>query len=194
MTVSATASRVEQDAERARVVCEDGRVFSGAAVVAADGLKSRVRDRMVPDDAPKPNGYVAHRSILDMADVPRDAPFLEQVVLWAGPGCHVVHYPLRHRSIFNVVVVFRPRGNAAAGERGYADQIRSVYADTVPSLRVIVDKVDPTRRWQLADRDPIRRWTNGRVALLGDAAHPTYQTLAQGACMAMEDAYVLADA
>jgi 2-polyprenyl-6-methoxyphenol hydroxylase-like FAD-dependent oxidoreductase len=193
LTVSVTASRVEQDGGRAQVICEDGRVFAGVGVVAADGLKSRMRDRMVPADAPKPNGYVAHRSILNMADVPANTPFMEQVVLWAGPGCHVVHYPLRGRSIFNVVVVFRPRGSGSADECDYAEQIRNVYSATVPSLRALVGKVDPSRRWQLADRDPIRHWCDGRVALLGDAAHPTFQTLAQGACMAIEDAYVLAD-
>lgn len=193
LTVSATASHVEQDGGRACVICEDGRRFEGAGVIAADGLKSRIRDRLISEDAPTPNGYVAHRTILDMADVPDGTPFLEQVVLWAGPSCHVVHYPLRGRSIFNVVVVFRPRGASAAKEHEYADEIRAVYGGTVPTLRAIVEKVDPSRRWQLADRDPIRRWSDGRVTLLGDAAHPTFQTLAQGACMAIEDAYVVAD-
>jgi len=189
LTVSATVTGFSQNADGVRVTCEDGRVFDGAALIGSDGIKSHIREPFVTNDAMRPNGYVAHRAVIDMKDVPPGTPHLDKVVLWGGPGCHVVTYPLRHDSIFNIVVVFRPPPAAAEEEvPDFRAEIMAVYKHVTPELKALIELVDAERRWVLADRDPIRHWTEGRVTLLGDAAHPTFQTLAQGACMAIEDA------
>jgi len=195
LTVSTTVTGFSQDGGGVRVACEDGRDFEGAALIGADGIKSRIREHFVPGDTPKPNGYVAHRTLLDPADVPEGTPYMEEVVLWAGPGYHIVHYPLRHNTIFNVVAVFRQPDYVGDEEvPSHEEEVRAVYSDACPSLKALVAKMDLERRWVLADRNPIRHWCDGRAAMLGDAAHPTLQTLAQGACMAIEDADCLGEA
>jgi salicylate hydroxylase len=122
-------------------------------------------------------------------DAPRDV-----VVLWGGPGFHIVHYPLRHGTLFNIVAVFR---RSASSERGdvaaYRAELESAYQDAHPTMKGLLAMLDLSRRQAVGDRDPIRRWHKGRVALIGDAAHPTLQTLAQGACMAIEDGLCVAD-
>jgi salicylate hydroxylase len=138
-------------------------------------------------------GYVAHRTIVPMetvtADVSRD-----DVVLWAGPGFHIVHYPLRHDTMFNIVAVFQ---TSTYSEKGEVDKYRAelihTYRNAHPGMKQLLEMMDLERRWAISDRDPIRHWSKGRVTLLGDAAHPTLQSYAQGACMAIEDAVCLGE-
>ncbi len=171
----------------------DGRSFAGAALIGADGLGSRIRAQLVNEAAPRLAGYVAHRTIVPMAEVP-DGARRDVVVLWGGPGYHVVHYPLRHGAMFNIVAVFRTvtfadKLDAAA----YRAELEKTYRAAHPTMQALSAMMDVERRWAIADRDPIRHWSRGRVALLGDAAHPTLQSLAQGACMAIEDGLCLAE-
>jgi 3-hydroxybenzoate 6-monooxygenase len=177
-----------------RVALEDGREVEGTALIGADGLRSAVRAKLVREGEPKPIGYVAHRTIVPMHELPAHIPFREEVVLWGGPGFHIVHYPLRHGTLFNIVAVFR---TATFAERldpaAYTAEVRRTYADSHPVMKALTDMMDLGRRWIIADRDPIRQWGRGRVTLLGDAAHPVLQSFAQGACMAIEDGVVLAE-
>jgi salicylate hydroxylase len=177
-----------------QVWLEDGRRVEGAALIGADGLRSAVRAGLVTEGEPTPIGYVAHRTIVPMGELPAHIPFRDEVVLWGGPGFHIVHYPLRHGTLFNVVAVFR---TATFAERldpaAYATEVRKTYADAHPVMKALTDMMDLGRRWIIADRDPIRHWGRGRVTLLGDAAHPVLQSFAQGACMAIEDGVVLAE-
>jgi len=116
------------------------------------------------------------------------------VILWGGPGFHIVQYPLRNRSLFNIVAVFRTENiYERADEETYRRVLMETYASAHPLMHQMLAMLDLKRRWVIADRDPIRNWTDGRVALLGDAAHPALQSFAQGACMAIEDAVVLAE-
>jgi salicylate hydroxylase len=183
-----------QDADGVHVTLEDGRMVEGAALIGADGLRSAVRAALVSEGEPKPIGYVAHRTIVPMNELPAHIPYRDEVVLWGGPGYHIVHYPLRHGTLFNVVAVFR---TATFAERldpaAYATEVRKTYADAHPVMKALTDMMDLGRRWIIADRDPIRHWGRGRVTLVGDAAHPVLQSFAQGACMAIEDGVVLAE-
>jgi 2-polyprenyl-6-methoxyphenol hydroxylase-like FAD-dependent oxidoreductase len=193
LTVNATVTQFEERGDRVRVTCEDGRSFEGAALIGADGLRSRIRGVICKDDAPRPIGYVAHRTVVDMKRVPDELPHKHDVVLWAGPGYHVVHYPLRHGTLFNIVAVFKdPAPNHGEQHVTHEDDVKHVYANAHPVLKKVLGMMNLERRWVIADRDPIRQWSRGRVTLLGDAAHPTLQSYAQGAGMAIEDAGCLA--
>jgi salicylate hydroxylase len=183
----------EDRGDRVSVTIADGRTFDGAALIGADGLGSRIRAQMFNEGAPRLNGYVAHRTIVPMAQVP-DGVSRTDVALWAGPGYHIVQYPLRHGTLFNIVAVFRTetfadKGNAASYR---ADQ-EQTYRTAHPAMKALLAMMNLDRRWAISDRDPIRHWSKGCVTLLGDAAHPTLQSLAQGACMAIEDGLCLAE-
>jgi len=183
----------EDDGDRVTVRTQDGRKFSGAALVGADGVRSCIRAELIGDGEPRPIGFVAHRTIVPMselsADVPRDV-----VALWGGPGFHIVHYPLRHGTLFNIVAVFRTSTHSERGDvDAYRAELDHTYRSAHPAMKAMLGMMDLGRRWAVGERDPIRHWHKGRVVLLGDAAHPTLQSLAQGACMAIEDGLCLAE-
>jgi 3-hydroxybenzoate 6-monooxygenase len=188
----ATVTGFEDDGEQVAVTTQDGRRFSGAALIGADGVRSRVRSQLIGDGEPRPVGFVAHRTIVPMADVSADVQ-RDIVALWAGPGFHIVHYPLRHGTLFNIVAVFRSSTHSEKGDvASYRAELDHTYRAAHPSMKALLAMMDLGRRWAVGDRDPIRNWHRGRVVLLGDAAHPTLQSLAQGACMAIEDGLCLA--
>jgi len=182
-----------EENDRVVVGTEDGRSFAGAALIGADGVRSRIRAQVFDDGELRPIGYVSHRTIVPMAELTVDVD-RNDVVLWAGPGFHIVHYPLRHGALFNIVAVFR---TASYAERTDAEAWRAdlqhTYRDAHPTMKALLAMLDLQRRWTLGVRDPVRVWHQGRTVLLGDAAHPTLQTLAQGACMAIEDGLCLAE-
>ena len=172
---------------------EDGRRFAGSALIGADGLRSRVRAQLLGDGDPRPIGFVAHRAIVPMRDLTAEVS-RDCVVLWSGPGFHIIHYPLRHGTLFNIVAVFRSSTHSERGDvASYRAELDETYRSAHPSMKALLAMMDLERRWAVGDRDPIRHWHKGRVVLLGDAAHPTLQSLAQGACMAIEDGLCLAE-
>src|SRR5271156_4366507 len=119
----------EDRGDSVAVTAADGRSFSGAAIVAADGVRSLSRQKLIGDGDPRPIGYVAHRTIVPMAelkvDVPRDC-----VALWGGPGMHIVQYPLRHGTLFNIVAVFRTSTHAEKGDvASYRAELEQTYRD-----------------------------------------------------------------
>ncbi len=171
---------------------EDGRKIDGVALIGADGLRSLVRARIVNDGEPKPVGYVAHRTIVPIGEVPAGVQ-RDVSALWVGPGFHMVHYPLRDNTLFNIVAVFRTDTHGDKGDSAFnASEVERTYATAHPVMKSLLEKMDLKRRWTIADRDPVRHWSNGRVTMLGDAVHPALQTFAQGACMAIEDGVTLA--
>ena len=184
----------EDRGESVAVTTADGRTFSGTALVAADGVRSLFRAKLIGDGEPQPIGYVALRTIVPMqelkADVPRDC-----VVLWSGPGLHIVHYPLRHGTQFNIVAVFRTGTHAEKADAAtYRAELEQIYRDAHPSVRALNEMMDFRWRRSVADREPVRHWHKGRIVLLGDAAHAPLQSMAQGAGMAIEDGLCLAEA
>jgi 2-polyprenyl-6-methoxyphenol hydroxylase-like FAD-dependent oxidoreductase len=192
MTSSECVS-VEQTDTQVTVRLADGRQVEGCALIGADGLGSAVRRQFIGEEKPRPIGYVAHRTIVPMDEVPAHVR-RDEVILWGGPGFHIVQYPLRDRTLFNIVAVFRTENlYERADEEAYRQVLMRTYASAHPTMHDMLRMMDLKRRWVIADRDPIRTWSFGRVTLLGDSAHPTLQSYAQGACMAIEDAIVIAE-
>ena len=189
----AMVARFEDGPDGVTAMTEDGRSFRGALLIGADGIRSRVRAQLLADGEPRPNGFMGFRTIVPMREVTADVQ-RDIVALWAGPGFHIVHYPLRHGTLFNIVAVFRRSAHSERGDTpAYRAELEGVYRDAHPTMKALLAMLDLGRRQAIGDRDPIRRWHKGRVVLLGDAAHPTLQSLAQGACMAIEDGPCLAD-
>jgi salicylate hydroxylase len=189
---NAMVSRFADHGDRVSVTTEDGRNFEGAALIGADGIRSRTRAQLLADGDPLPNGFTGFRTIVPMGEVTADVP-RDIVALWGGPGFHMVHYPLRHGALFNIVAVFKRSAHSERGDvAAYRAELEHVYRDAHPTMKALLAMLDLTRRQAVGDREPIRHWHKGRVGLLGDAAHPTLQSLAQGACMAIEDGLCLA--
>jgi 3-hydroxybenzoate 6-monooxygenase len=193
LVANAMVTGFDDRGEGVAVATADGREFSGAALVAADGVRSLFRGKLIGDGEPRPVGYVALRTIVPIAalraDVPRDC-----MVLWGGPGFHVVHYPLRHGTEFNIVAVFRTSTHSERGDPEiYRAELEQTYHDAHPLMRELIGMLDLRWRRSVADRDPVQHWHQGRVVLIGDAAHAPLQSLAQGACMAIEDGECLGD-
>jgi len=182
----------EDTGDKVRVMTEGGVTHEGAALIGADGLWSSVRGQLVGDGKPRVSGHIAYRAVLPTPEVP-DSIDRNNIVLWAGPRTHLVHYPLHKGEIFNLVAVFHSdRYEEGWDTYGDPEELTARFKGQHDDVAAMMDKIESWRMWVLCDRDPIRDWSKGRVALLGDAAHPMLQYLAQGACMATEDGVCLA--
>lgn len=193
LRTDARAVRFEAFSDRAAAVMADGDRHEADVVLAADGLHSVARTLLVQDE-PVSSAYVAYR-----AAVPLDGPTgrgidLSEVVVHVGPRCHFVHYGLRGGDMLNQVAVFEsPRARRGEDDWGTPDELDAAFASTTAHVRDRIPLMWRDRWWRMFDRDPITTWTQGRLALIGDAAHPPLQYMAQGAIMAIEDAWVLAE-
>jgi 3-hydroxybenzoate 6-monooxygenase len=193
IATSTQVQRVEQDDQGVTVFDAKGRRHQGVALIAADGVKSAVRRQFVADEA-RVSGHVVYRAVIDKQDFPADLQW-NAAAIWVGPNCHLVHYPLRGGEQYNVVVTFHSREKEEWSVReGSREEVQSYFDGICARARQLIDLPKDWKRWATADREPIGQWNYGRVTLLGDAAHPTLQYLAQGACMAMEDAVTLGEA
>ncbi len=183
----------EDTGEKVRVFTEAGATHEGAALIGADGLWSTVRGQLVGDGKPRVSGHIAYRAVLPTAEVPAHI-HQNNVVLWAGPKTHLVHYPLHRGDIFNLVAVFHSdRYEEGWDTYGDPEELTARFQGEHEDVLMMLGKIESWRMWVLCDREPIRDWSRGRVTLLGDAAHPMLQYLAQGACMATEDGVCLAN-
>jgi len=190
---STRVTRIEQDANQVTVFDQHGNAHSGQALIGADGVKSVVREKFVNDQA-RVTGHVVYRAVVDKKDFPENLQW-NAASIWVGPNCHLVHYPLRGGEQYNVVVTFHSRETEEWGVRdGSKEEVQSYFEGICPKARQLIDLPKSWRRWATADREPIAQWSFGRATLLGDAAHPTTQYMAQGACMAIEDAVTLGEA
>jgi 2-polyprenyl-6-methoxyphenol hydroxylase-like FAD-dependent oxidoreductase len=166
---------------------------TGAALIGADGLWSNVRRQVVGDGNPRVSGHTTYRSVIPLEQMPEDLRW-NAATLWAGPKCHLVHYPLSGWKVFNLVVTYHNDApEPMAGKPVPIEEVHRGFRHICPRAQTIISHGKDWRMWVLCDRDPVDKWVDGRVALLGDAAHPMLQYMAQGACMAMEDAVCLAD-
>jgi 2-polyprenyl-6-methoxyphenol hydroxylase-like FAD-dependent oxidoreductase len=174
---------------------EDGSGVEADVIVGADGIHSRVRTALFGPDEPRFTGKICYRSVVTADAIAGARPSTDNTQ-WLGPHGTIVLYPLRDEELINVVCHYddeRYRHESWVNEcdRG---EVLDRYAGWHESLLRIFRAGDTWYKWALYDRDSIPKWTEGRVTILGDAAHPMLPYLGQGACQAMEDGAVLARA
>lgn len=171
-----------------------GEPLAGDLVIGADGIRSALRDQMLGPDQPRFTGNLAWRMTVPMERLKTPPP--PTACVWAGRGRHAVTYRLRGGTLANLVgIVERSDWTGESWtESGTRDDALSDFSGWVPQVTEIIEKADSLFRWALFDRAPLSRWHDGAVALLGDACHPMLPFMAQGAAMAIEDAWVLAQA
>ncbi|MFU8863609.1 MAG: FAD-dependent oxidoreductase [Rhodobacterales bacterium] len=169
----------------------NGAQMTADLVVGADGLHSVLRPVLNGQDAPFFTGQVAWRAI-----VPNTEGRGPEACVHMGPGRHLVSYPLRGGSALNIVAVQERKAWADEGwnHSDDPDNLRAAFADFGAPVRAMLERVTAPRLWGLFRHPVAKTWQRDHLALLGDAAHPTLPFLAQGASMALEDAWVLADA
>ena len=179
--------------DRVSVSTNEGPTYEGVALVGADGLWSTIRSLLLHDGNPRISGHIAYRAVLPTEEFPEQLRW-PAMVLWAGEKTHLVHYPLRGGEAFNLVAVFHSnRYEEGWDSFGDPSELHERFAGTCEEVRTLLSKINSWRMWVLCDREPVKGWARGQAVLLGDAAHPMLQYLAQGACMAVEDAVCLAD-
>jgi salicylate hydroxylase len=174
---------------------EDGSTVLSDVVVGADGIHSAIREHMLGKDSPRFTGTVAYRGVAEAATLPQGL-LTGDVSVFIGPHASFVYYYIRRGELVNWVALVEEESwqlESWSMEGDLADVLR-IYEGWSPVVTDLISHAERCYKWALFDRDPLPRWVNGRIALLGDAAHPMMPYLAQGGCMAIEDGYVLADA
>ncbi len=181
---------VAEGGEGARLTFADGYTESHPMIVGADGLHSRLRATLNGDRPPSFTGQVAWRAL-----VPGWQSVAPQVTVHMAPGRHVVTYPLRGGALINTVAVEERHDWVMEGWSlpGDPDDLRLAFEGFAPEIRTLLDRVESVSLWGLHRHPVAGHWYGASTALVGDAAHPTLPFLAQGANLALEDAWVLAD-
>jgi 3-hydroxybenzoate 6-monooxygenase len=183
----------QQDGASVHIRLASGSTVDGSLLIGADGLWSNVRRKVVGDGAPTVSGHTTYRSVIPIEEMPATLRW-SAATLWAGPKCHLVHYPLSDWKSFNLVVTCHNNApEPVAGKPVSHDEVQRNFQSIHDLPRQIITHGTNWKLWVLCDREPVSDWVDGRVALLGDAAHPTLQYMAQGACMAVEDAVCLSE-
>jgi salicylate hydroxylase len=174
------------------VILEAGDEIPAKGLVAADGIRSRIRQCLIKDGEPKSAGAVIYRALVPVENIPKalQRPY---PTLWAGPGAHLIYYPVSNWTQFNLGATVKVAADGIEeGEAGIEEVVRN-YTDWHGPVLEILRLSSNYQRYIIRYRDPIDNWSDGPVTLLGDAAHPMAQYIAQGAAMALEDAICLAD-
>lgn len=185
---------VDQSPRQASVTNQNGETYHAEAVIGVDGLKSNVR-KLFSDDEPICSEYVAYRGTIPIEEITAKGDVaMDDVIMWIGPNLHLVQYPVRRGELYNQVVVFKTYDYKPDGDWGTPEEMVERFRGAHPLVEKALEFISTQFRWGMFDRLPIENWTEGNVTLLGDAAHPMLQYLAQGAAQALEDAYVLGEA
>ncbi|MGK7379613.1 FAD-dependent monooxygenase [Planococcus sp. 1R117A] len=185
---------VEQAEGQASVTNQNGETYNAEAIIGVDGLKSNVR-KMFSDDEPICSEYVAYRGTIPIEEITAKGDVaMDDVIMWIGPNLHLVQYPVRRGELYNQVVVFKTYDYKPDGDWGTPEEMVERFKGAHPLVEKALEFISTQFRWGMFDRLPIENWTEGNVTLLGDAAHPMLQYLAQGAAQALEDAFVLGEA
>ncbi len=177
----------------AKAIFADGHEEEAEAIIAADGMHSVARP-LVVQDQPVNSSYVAYRGAVTIDKVRENQVSETDVVVYIGPRCHFVQYPLRGGEMFNQVAVFQsPKALAGEQDWGTPDELDQAFEGMCEPIQLGLPLMWRDRWWRMFDRNPILNWVHGKIALLGDSAHPPLQYMAQGAIMAIEDGWVLAE-
>jgi salicylate hydroxylase len=183
----------EQDGAGVTLRLEGGETVRGDALIGADGVHSRIRDGLFGRSPARFTGFVSWRGVIPMERLPERlrAPIGTN---WMGPHGHVVTYPLRRGELMNFVTAIERDDWRVESwtEAGSVAELQRDFALWHPDVQEIAGCIETPYKWALLGREPLPRWSVGRVTLLGDAAHPTLPFMAQGANMAIEDGMVLA--
>ncbi len=191
LITSAKFESFTQSADAVRVSLVGGDIMQADGLIGCDGLWSGIRQAIVGDGAPRVSGHIAYRAVLPRAEVPAHL-WCDDVRLWGGEKTHLVTYPLRRGELFNLVAVF----HSSKFDRGWdtfgdTTELNARFEHACSPVKELLAKINLWKMWVLCDREPVKNWTLGRATLLGDAAHPMLQYLAQGAGQAIEDAATL---
>ncbi len=195
--LSQTVKGWRESAGELEVDTQDGANLKASALIGADGVWSTVRQQLLGDAPARFTGHLAYRALLPQADLPAQLR-TDEVTVWMGPRLHVVHYPVRSGQWLNLVAIVhgvKPEQSQEWDQAGNTLALMQAMGAVSQDLRERLASVPDWRQWALHDREPLSaasQMVQGRVALLGDAAHPMRPYLAQGAGMAIEDAQVLA--
>jgi len=193
LRTSCKVNGYQQTDTGARVIMSNGDYVTADMVIGADGLHSVVRQQLVGDGGPRVSGHTIYRSVIPMEKVPKELQW-DAVALWAGPKWHFVHYPIAGGKFMNLAATRDNQApKAVAGESISHSTVITEFEGMDDVAKNLLQLGEGWKKWVMCDRDPVDNWTDGRVALLGDAAHPMLQYAAQGACMALEDAVTLGE-
>jgi salicylate hydroxylase len=177
-----TVDAVRDDGPNVTVILNSGEEIKGRAVIGCDGLWSKVRETIVGDGPPRVSGHIAYRAVLKREDVPEDL-WKEDIILWAGPRTHFVHYPLRRGELYNLVAVFHSDHYEEGWNlEGDASVLMEHFKGERPEVLRLLEKIETWRYWVLCDREPIKDWTKGphhapRRCRASDAAVPRARRL-----------------
>ncbi|CAF1151324.1 unnamed protein product [Rotaria sordida] len=191
METNRTVTSVDERPKSIMVECADGMRYDCDMVVAADGLWSSLRKFVCDDGPPISVGYVTYRGTIKIDQVSKEAG-LENVQFWIGPNMHLVQYPIRRGELFNQAAVFKSKRLPDDTDRwGTKEELNETFGVGCEHVKNALELLQTNFRWPVYDRNPLSKWSRGRLVLLGDAAHPMLQYAAQGAAQALEDAWAL---
>jgi len=194
LVLNATVVGYQEDTQGNQVALQlaDGREFLADVLIGADGIRSKIREQMLGPESPRFMGQVAWRGVIPISDLTVDVK--PNACVWAGPGRHFVSYYLRGGDYVNFVAVEERSDwlSESWREEGDVEELQRAFSGWHSEVSGLLRSAKSTFLWALNGRDELPTWHKGRVVLLGDACHPMLPFMAQGAAMAIEDAYVLA--
>jgi len=184
---------VIQSDDHAEARFENGEGIRAAYVIGADGIHSRIRERLFGPSRPEFTGCVAWRAVVPMRRLPADVATMVSTN-WLGPRGHLLHYPIRGGELMNFLgMVERNDWQVESWTvQGTTAELANDFSGWHADVQTIIQNIDTPYKWALMVRGPMESWSKGRATLLGDACHPTLPFLGQGGVMAIEDAYVIA--
>lgn len=192
LRTSARVDGFEPEADGVCVVLHAGERVAAAALVGADGVYSAIRNRILGSGELSASGAVIYRATIPVADMPKDLQH-PYPTFWAGPGWHVIYYPVRDWTMFNLgCTVVTGERTPSRAEDVLPEDVLPLFAGGCETPQRVMRLPPVFRRYSIVHREPVGNWTLGAATLAGDAAHPMVQYLAQGAAMALEDAICLA--